>query len=156
MVAEALYNTGQFQLIEEKEIVKRELIEDLVHTYWVKHRDPYSLLGLRHIAGQLGTRLLAYGQISYSRFSSRSIGWIFSHTVQKLRVVAEVCLYSTIAQRQLCREGEGEAVQTGTGVVYEFHGDRLEFERNAAGIATAKAIAQAVAQLLAKIHFVPN
>ena len=156
LLAEALYDTEKFRLIEEKEVAQRELLEDLVQTYWIEQREPYPEQALRHIATQLDADLLAYGNISHEQTSGStlSIG-PFSNKTQKLRVALEVCLYAVSSQTRLCHTGQGEAVQQGSGVIYEFHGNRLDFEKNATGIATKQAVDQAVDQLLASIRFTP-
>jgi len=156
LLAEALYDTEKFRLIEEKEVAQRELLEDLVQTYWIEQRETYPEQALRHIATQLDADLLAYGNISHTRTSGSSVNiGFFSNKVQKLRVAVEVCLYAASLRTRLCRTGKGEAVQRGAGVVYEFRENRLDFEKNATGIATKQAVGHAVNQLLASIRFTP-
>lgn len=156
LLAEALFDTGNFRLLEGKDIRQRELLEDLVNTYWIERGATYSAQELRRVATQLGVKLLAYGSVSHARSSSGrfSLGPLSRHT-QKLRVRVNVCLYDASTGTILCQEGQGEARQEGTGVIYEFHGDRLDFENNAAGRATKQAVTLAVREIVASIRFVP-
>jgi hypothetical protein len=41
------------------------------------------------------------------------------------------------------------------GVIYEFQGDRLDFEHNAAGKATRQAVTLAIQELMTRIRFRP-
>src|SRR5262245_46643370 len=43
LLAEFFFATGKFRLVEEKDVRKREFLEDLVSTYWVEPRAPYGL-----------------------------------------------------------------------------------------------------------------
>lgn len=130
LLAEAFYDAGTFQLIDENIRHKQELIEDLVHTYWVKHREAYPKSALRRIATQLETELLAYGRIRKIRFSRQTAGFgLLSHNVQKLRVSVEVCLYAVVTESSHCGQGRGEAKMQGTGFVYILRDNRLDFEK---------------------------
>ena len=156
LLAEVLYDTGKFSLLEEKEMHKRELLDNLVQAYWLESGARYSAHQLQSIASQLGVELLAYGSVSHTRRTKRSQSFgPFSHHEQKLQVKVNVCLYEALAGNILCREGQGEAQQEGTGVFYEFQGDRLDFDKNAAGKATKQAVMVAVKDLVAKIRFAP-
>lgn len=154
LLAESLYDTGKFRLVEEKDLHKREL-EDLVHIYWIVHRANYSEQELRRVATQLSAELLAYGSISYRSFRERISAGPISRVMQKLRIQANVCLYEVFTDAILCREGQGEAEQERRGVIYEPRDDRLDFEKNAAGIATKLAVERAVQDLVAGIQFSP-
>jgi hypothetical protein len=155
LLAESLYDTGKFRLVEEKDLHKRELIEDLVHIHWIVHRANYSERELRRVATQLRAELLAFGTISYRSFRESISAGPISRVVQKLRIQANVCLYEVFTDAILCREGQGEAEQERRGVIYEPSDDRLDFEKNAAGIATKLAVARAVQDLVAGIQFSP-
>lgn len=156
LLAESLFDTGQFRLVEEQEVHKRELLEDLVQTYWVEPRPAYSEQELSRVGQQLGVALLAYGSIATSGSSGQrfALGPL-SRAEQTLRVRVHVCLYTVTARATLCRVGQGEARQSGTGLVYEFRDDRLDFEQNAMGRATKQAVVLAVQALTAGIRFVP-
>lgn len=157
LLADVLYQTNKFQLIEEKNIQKRELLDDLVKTYWLQGGSPYPEPALQHIAAQLNTSVLAYGQVDKMRFSrsNLSLGLLSRHT-QTLRVTIDICLYDVTSRQHLCRKGKGKADQKGKGIIFTFRDDnRFEFTQNAAGIATKQAVDQAVTNLLEQIHFAP-
>src|SRR5262245_33893180 len=141
LLSEALFDTGRFRLLEEKDIGKRELIGNLVQTYWLEPGARYSAQLLQGIAIQLGVELLAYGSVSHTMTSKRSLSLgPFSQAEQKLQVKVNVCVYAASVRDILCREGQGEAKQEAVGVIYEFQGDRLDFEKNATGRATKQAV----------------
>jgi hypothetical protein len=146
-------DTGKFRLMEQ-DLRDRELLEGLMHVYWLERGADYSEQELSRVASQLGVKLLAYGSVSYTGASGRIIdlGPWTSH-LQRLRIRVNVCLYEASRGATLCREGQGEAQQDKKGVIYEPRDDRLGFEKNAAGIATERAIALAVHDLIANIHF---
>ena len=154
LLAESLFDTGRFRLVEEKDVHQRELLADLVKTYWIEARAPYTEQELQRAAQQLGVALLAYSHVAYSGFSGQR--WMvgpLSRAEQKLRLQVTACLYDASTRATLCRQGQGEARQEGVGVVYEFSGDRLDFEQNAVGRATKQAVALAVGELVASLTF---
>jgi hypothetical protein len=154
LMAESLFDSGKFQLVEEKDVRKRELIEDLVYTYWVERRDHYAEEELHRVAIDLGVELLAYGTISYTGSTGQKIMiGPFGSYQQELRVGVSVCLYEASTRAIRCREGQGKAHQEGVGVIYEFRQDRLDLEKSAAGRATKQAVTSAVQALVASIHF---
>lgn len=156
LLAESLFDTGKFRLIEEKDVRQRDLLDDLVKTYWIEARAPYTEQRLQRVAQQLGVALLAYGSVAYGGFSGqRLMLGPLSRAEQKLRLQVTACLYAASTRASLCRQGQGEARQEGVGMVYEFRGDRLDFERNAVGRATKEAVVLAVRELVASLTFLP-
>lgn len=156
LLAESLFETGQFRLVEEKDVRQRELLDDLVRTYWVEPRSAYAAHELSRVATQLGVAVLAYGSIAYSGARSQRIALgPLSRTEQKVLVHVTACLYEAATRILLCREGQGEARQEGVGVVYEFRDDGPNFENNAVGRATKQAVGLAVRHLVASVRFAP-
>ena len=156
LLAESLFAAGKFRLMEEKEVHKRTLLEDLVQTYWVQTRPAYAAPELSQVGTQLDVALLAYGSIATFTSSGAQIALgVASHTKHTLRVRVTVCLYAVASAAILCREGQGMASQTGTAVIYMFRQDRLDFEQSAIGRATHQAVVLAVQALTASVHFTP-
>jgi hypothetical protein len=157
MLAELLFDTGKFRLLEEKDLRQREMLDNLVTTYWGETGAQYSVPLLRGVATQLGVALLAYAGISHRRSSGTSmqVGPFSRHT-HTLQVRVHVCLFVAASEAVLCQEGEGQAQQEAAGVFYEYRGERLEVENNAAGRATKHAITQAVHALVRHIRFSPE
>ena len=156
LLAEVLFDTGKFRLFEEKEVHKRELLENLVSTYWIEPGARFSVQMLHSVATQLGVGLLAYGSIAHTSTSQRHLCFgPFCHHKQQLHVRVNVCLYEASADVMVCRAGQGAAQQEAAGVIYEFRGDRLDFHHNAAGRATKHAVMVAVQELVAGIRFLP-
>jgi hypothetical protein len=111
---------------------------------------------LQRIALQLGVELLAYGRVSHTQLSKRSVSLgPLSHHEQKLQARVNVCLYVAPTGVIFCREGQGEARQEGAGIGYEFRDDRLDFEKNAASRATKQAVTLAIRELVTHIQFLP-
>ena len=65
LLAEALFSSGKFRLVEEKEVRQRDLLAELVLTYWVTPRGAYSEPELARVAQQLGVASLAYGRVAW-------------------------------------------------------------------------------------------
>ena len=156
LLAEALFSSGKFRLIEEKEVRQRDLLEELVLTYWVTPRGAYSELELARVAQQLGVATLAYGRVASraSREERFELGPL-SRAKQQLRIQATACLYAVAQHSTLCRTGEGEAQQEKTSLVFELRDDYVDFEKNAAGRATKQAVALAVQALITSLQFSP-
>jgi len=156
LLAESLFDTGRFHLVEEKDVRQRALLTDIVKTYWIEARGPYTPEQLQRVAQQLGAPLLAYGSVVYGGFSGqRLMLGPFSRAEQTLRLQVTACLYAASPRSSLCRQGRGEARQEGVGMVYEFSGDRLDFAQNAIGRATKEAVVLAVRELVASLTFLP-
>jgi len=156
LLAESLFDTGKFRLIEEKDVHQRELLDDLVKTYWIETRASYTPEQLQRVAQQLGVALLAYGSVAYGGFSGqRLMLGPFSRAEQTLHLQVTACLYAAATRASLCRQGQGEARQEGAGVGYEFYGDRLDVVKNARGLATKEAVVLAVRDLIASLTFLP-
>jgi hypothetical protein len=156
LIAETLFDSGKFRLFEPHTMHERQLLADMVTTYWVESPPDYAEHDLYRVAQQLKLSLLAYGRIVHATARKRGVSFgPFSSHKQTLRVRVNVCLYDASQRTTLCREGQGKAAQTGTGVLYEYVGDRLDFARTAAGKATAEAVTLAVDELIEAIHFAP-
>jgi hypothetical protein len=156
LLAESFYATGQFRLVEARDIQRRELIEHVVQSYWTEPQRPVTPQDLAPLGARLEADLLAYGVIAEAGISGRRffLGPISSHQ-QTLQVRVEVCLFEVATRSTFCREGQGIAQQEGAGVIYEFRHDRVDFERNAAGRATKQAVASAVREIIAAARFTP-
>ncbi len=156
LIAETLFDSGKFRLYETPNVGERQLLDDLVTSYWVESPPDYAERDLYRVAQQLKLSLLAYGRIVHATQRKRGLSFgPFSNHKQTLRVRVNVCLYDATQRTTLCREGQGKAVQTGKGVLYEYVGDRLDFARSAAGKATTEAVTHAVHELVEAIHFEP-
>jgi len=156
LVADRLLRTGKFQGLEEQTVHQHALLDEVVRTYWVEPRSAYTLAEIQHLGERLGVALLAYGHMARARVVQRIVeAGPFTHVVQWLQMHVQVCLYAVATQAVACSEGQGEAAQTGAGVGYVFAGQRLAFEHSAMGLATQKAVAQAVDRLIAQIAFTP-
>jgi curli biogenesis system outer membrane secretion channel CsgG len=142
LVVESLFDTGQFDLLEgEEQILERHqrLWQRTADGFYMQDKSPVELSR---------PEFWAYAKISYATFSSQGISLgIFSRRKQILRVSVDICLKAVSSGEQLCREGKGEAEQRAGGVIFEYQGDRLEFEKTAAGVATKTAVEEAVREI---------
>jgi hypothetical protein len=156
LLAESFYDTGKFRLVEEKDLYRRQLIEEVMDLFSSTSRPSPSPTELGGIGARLEADLLTYGKVGYTKSSGRriQIGPLGGYQ-QQLRVTVDVCLFEVSSQTALCRAGEGAAQQEGVGAVYEFRNDRPEFEKNAAGRATKQAVTSAVEALMASLRFIP-
>ena len=156
LLAESLYETGAFRLVEERDMRQRQVIEELVDLFWSASHPESSQPELAGIGRRLEADLLAYGRVDYTRSSGQRIqvGPVGRYQ-QTLRINIDVCLYEISTQQTLCRTGEGKAQQEAVGVIYAFRHDRPDFEKTAAGVATKQAVTSAVQALMASIRFTP-
>jgi hypothetical protein len=154
LLKESLDSTGKFRLLEGRAL-QRELIENPLTTHWIENRADYSEPELRSVAEQLKAALLAYATIAYRSSRERIMVGPISRVVQKLRIQVLVCLYQGSRNMSLCRSGEGESQQEQAGIIYEPRDDRIDFGKNASGVATQLAVENAVQNLIASIQFMP-
>jgi hypothetical protein len=154
LLAESFYETGEFRLVEEKDMRQRQVIEELIDLFWSASHLDSSQPELAGIGRRLEADLLAYGKVDYPKISGQRIqvGPVGRYQ-QTLRINIEVCLYEISTQQTLCRPGEGMAQQDGVGVIYAFRNDRPDFEKTAAGLATKQAVTAAVQGLMKSIRF---
>lgn len=156
LLAQTFFDTGKFVLFEEKDVQQREWLDGLARNYWVKSGATYLTEALRAVGLRLGVPLLAFATVSHAKTSKGSISiGPFSRHRQKLVIKVDACLYEVSTSQTLCHTGQGETKQEATGVLYEFNGDRLDFENSAAGRAAKQAVTQAVQNLIASIRFEP-
>ena len=121
LLAESFYETGEFRLVEEKDLRQRQVIEESIDLFWSAFHPASSQPELVGIGRRLEADLLAYGRVDYTKISSQRIqvGPVGRYQ-QTLRINIEVCLYEISTQQTLCRPGAGrpgsDGVLTGLAV----------------------------------------
>ncbi len=154
LLAEELYDSGHFRLLEGKAAGKTEVVKDLVESYWVGAREDYTMDDLDRVLTELDVGLLSYAVLSYSRVSRQSMNiGVFNKVQQTLKIDVTACLYGAEIRIPFCRAGRGEAEAGGQGAIYEFAGTLVDFQTNAAGQATKKALSRAVTELVGELTF---
>lgn len=157
LLAESLYDTGRFRLVEHRDAAEREYLADLVLTHWKGRGADYPISDLSAAWKKLASDYLAYGSIQYARASKQGLRiGPFSRHKQILAVKARACLYTASWDQPICQSGEGEAEEVGTGVVYVYDGDAIAFKKNAAGLATQRAILAAAQKVAAVLGPIPT
>src|SRR5882724_1987783 len=73
LLAESLYETGAFRLVEERDMRQRQVIEELVDLFWSASHPESSQPELAGIGRRLEADLLAYGRVDYTRSSGQRI-----------------------------------------------------------------------------------
>jgi len=147
MLTEALYETGFFQLIEEKQEIRARLgvtVED----FWSRARD-LSSEELGRIADMLDADVLAYGTVvEYATPESGLRLAVFSRQTNAVRIKVKVCLYEKASRELRCANGEGNAEFVGESVLFEFRDDGRLSTKSLIGEASKKGIDDALAKLL--------
>ena len=147
LLIEALFETGCFDLIDgEDEIRERHgrLLQRTEDGFYVKD-EPFN--GMKEPEYRMDAEV-SYATSSGSSISVGPIGW---HK-QKFRVSLNACLQSVSSAECTCHGGQGETEQTAWAAIFEFQGDPDEFKKTAAGLATQRAIQQAVDRLVQSIQ----
>lgn len=143
LLIERLFETGRFDLLEgEDELLERH------RTLWRRTEDGFYAED-QPLKGMEVPEFLVDVELSYTTLSSRkfSLG-ILTTYVQKLEVTVNVCMRPISTGERLCRKGEGEAEQRGRGAFFIPRSNPDEFKKTAAGLATKRAMQQAVDELV--------
>jgi len=143
ILVETLADSGHFDLLEaQEEILERH------RSLWQRTQDGFYAEDPPS-EGLQRSEYRVQARVSYARSTRRGISvGPFTSQKETLRVSVRVCLQTVATGQELCREGQGEAEQQAGGAFYEYRGDRVEFEKTAAGLATRRAARQAVYELI--------
>ena len=150
LIAEALFDSDRFVLLEEKEEI-REQLRTVREKLWMLSEEAVQLAEAAKAAQQIGAEWMAYGRVVSFRTPSNRISMGPFHSREKItEIKVEVNLRDLQSGRTLSGDGKGKAKTTATSVVFEYRQDREEinFDKTTVGQATKEAVAQAVKKVL--------
>ncbi len=146
LVADALYDTGRFRLIEGRAEI-RERADDLLERSWGAGAVP-GTADLARQAAELGVDSVAYATIT--RFDSPrqklTLG-PFSTATNRLEIGVRVCLRDRPLARTFCADGAASTEASATALLFVYRDRGVVFDQTAVGAATAGAVRDAVARL---------
>jgi len=158
-LAQALYESGRYQLIEEKidleASTKHTLkLEDGDNNHWMLTPTRITPTDLASVAKQQAVDHLFWVTITGFGKPSRgfSIGIYYSRAVKTI-VKLKVCRYSTATASIQCGEGEGSSNRRANAFLYQIRQDKKAqglFQTSQVGKTSHQAVANALTQLLSQ------
>ncbi len=147
MLTEGLYNTGLFQMQEEKREILNQLGQS-TERLW-NNEVIYSAEELNKIANTLNVDVVAYATvISYKTpVSGMKLG-VVSRTRTVAHINIKICLFDVLSQQLICSTGKGSADAVSDGLFVEFKDDGRLSTKSLIGKASKQAIDNALNKLI--------
>lgn len=151
LITQYLFETGQFNILEEKEEIK-DKIASLSAGIWTLAEGNYDFSEGMKEARLLGANHVAYGKVvgfGVSR-SNASFGVVHRNTVNVI-VKIEVTIENLTSGNSITETGKGNAKTTANSLFFQFNQERAEFDKSGVGKATKDSIEEAVGKLSEKL-----
>jgi curli biogenesis system outer membrane secretion channel CsgG len=149
MLAQSLFETGLFTLLEEKADIKAK-IEEAANAAWLD-KSGRSLDSASAFGRQAGAKFVASGKVFHfgKPRTKASVGPAHFES-DEVEIKIEVTLTSTLDNKAMSAVGSGKAKTTASTGLFTFHGENLDADASMVGTATRKAIDAAVAEIAKK------
>lgn len=151
MLAQSLFETGLFSLLEEKPDIKAK-IEEAAKAVWLdKTGSSTALDGAAAFGKQAGAKFIASGKVfHFGKPRTRASVGPAHFESDEVEIKIEVTLTNTADNKAITAIGSGKAKTTATSGLFTFHGENLDADASMVGTATRKAIEAAVAEIAKK------
>lgn len=149
MLAQALFATGLFSLLEEKPAIK-EKIEEAAKASWL---DKSGLDSAVSLGRQAGAKFIASGKVfHYGKPRTRASVGPAHFASDEVEIKIEVTLTNALDNTAITAVGSGKAKTTASTGLFTYHGENLDADASMVGAATRKAIDEAVAGIAKKFR----
>jgi hypothetical protein len=151
MLAQSLFETGLFTLLEEKPDIKAK-IEEAAKAAWLdKSGSSTALDGAAAFGKQAGARFVASGKVfHFGKPRTRASVGPAHFESDEVEIKIEVTLTNAADNKAITAVGSGKAKTTASSGLFTFHGENLDADASMVGTATRKAIDAAVAEIAKK------
>jgi hypothetical protein len=147
ILAQSLFETGLFSLLEEKPDVKAK-IEEAAKAVWL---DKSGLDGAAAFGRQSGAKFIASGKVfHFGKPRTRASVGPAHFESDEVEIKIEVTLTSAADNKAITAIGSGKAKTTATSGLFTYHGENLDADASMVGTATRKSIDAAVAEIAKK------
>ncbi len=152
ILSQELFETGHFELLEEKAEI-REQLRALSRGLWEEGlRQDGAETRLLAGVGALQPDYVAYGKVVYfGRPRSRANIGPVRRNRQTIEIGLELTMLEVASGRRTIAEARGKAQTVATSAFFVYQEDRVELDESAVGTATRKAMSQAVEELMEKL-----
>jgi len=144
LLAEALFETGRFKLLEVKPEIEQKRRE-IAKGMWAgiyKESDIIEFLDQSESEYQAWAKVIYFGQPT----SSASAG-IIHHSTQSAVIRTEVVIYQKSSEKRWRATGEGKSSTAASSVVFTFQGDNVDFDQANIGNALRESLKDAVGKI---------
>ena len=151
LIAQTLFNTNKFNMIEEKTEIKEKII-DLSRGIWENSKKHYNFSEDQFIIKTLEADYIAYGRIYYfgKPQTSISVG-VMHRRVEETVIKVEITIENVHLGKQISSKGIGKAKTTANSILFTIREDYVVFDETSIGIATKNAVEDAVNKLIKKL-----
>ncbi len=147
MLSEALYDTGKFQMLEEKRAI-RDRLDLSQETIW-KEGVRTTPEDLQRFAEALDADAVACATVTSYRVPTSGVSaGFFSRSKAMARLEIQVCIYQRATGHLFCRTGKGSADFVVDGLFVSYRDDGRLSTKSLIGKASKEAIENAIGNLM--------
>lgn len=149
ILAQSLFATGLFTLVEEKADIKAK-IEEAAKAAWLD-KSGASIDSAADFARAAGAEVIASGKVfHYGKPRTRASVGPAHFASDEVEIKIEVTLAGVKDGKKIIALGSGKAKTTASSGLFTYHGENLDADASMVGTATRKAIDAAVAEIAKK------
>lgn len=148
LITQSFFDAGAFAIVEEKPEI-REKLRAVSQGMWVSKEKKYDIEKETQDAKKMGAKYIAYGRVYYfGRPQTKVTIGVLQARVSETVIRIEITLRNTENGKSIKKSGAGTAETAANSVFFEVRDDSVLFDETAVGVATRKAIAEAIADIM--------
>jgi hypothetical protein len=150
MLAQSLFETGLFTMLEEKGEIKGRL-DDLAKAAWLDEKKTALLDSAAATVKSEGAALIASGRVFYfGKPRTRASLGPAHFASDEVEIKIEIAVADVKSGKTMKEIGIGKAATTAATGLFTYHDENLDVDQSMVGTATKKAIDKAVANIAKK------
>ena len=151
LITQALFNTGQFNILEEKQEIK-EKIKELSRGIWESSKKKYKLSRDIETVKSMGVDFVAFGRIFYfgKPQTDISVGIMHRRVIETV-IKIEITIENIRSGKKISSKGMGKAKTEASSILFSIREDNVIFDETSIGIATRNAVEDAIEKLMKKL-----
>ncbi len=148
LITQSFFDVGVFTVIEEKPEI-REKIRAISQAMWVSGDKKHNIEKETGEAKYMGAKYIAYGRVYYfGRPQTKVTVGVLQARVSDTVIRIEITLQNIENGKIIKKSGSGTAETAANSILFEVRDDSILFDETAVGVATKKAIGEAVADIM--------
>ena len=148
LIIQSFFDTGAFTIIEEKPEIQEKL-SAISQGMWNSDSKKYDIGKEAEEAKIMGAKYIAYGRVYYfGRPQTKLTVGLLQARVSETIIRIEIVLQNVENGKKIKKSGSGKTETTANSILFEVRDDSVLFDETAVGIATRKAISEAVADII--------
>lgn len=148
LITQSFFDVGTFTIIEEKPEI-REKLQDMSQGMWTSSDKKHDIKKETQDAKLMGAKYIAYGRVYYiGRPQTKVTIGVLQARVSDTVIRIEITLQNIENGKTIKKSGAGTAEIVANSIFFEVRDDSVLFDETAVGVATKKAIGQAVTDIM--------